>query len=143
MNEKKAVLNNLSFFNFNVRILFYFQILYGLARIRNRYKCTINPLARLGSGYSLLARESESIRLQDGRVCTNIFRCTPSIISANPYIFVGIRSYILISTEKELVWCFINQIGCCNPALSLQINLNLIREKEFSSAYRLLFLRLL
>ena len=94
------------FFNFSVRILFYFQILYGLARIRNRYKCTINPLARLGSGCSLLARESESIRLQDGRVCTNIFRCTPSIISANPYIFVGIRSYILISTEKELVWVF-------------------------------------
>ena len=100
MNEKKAVLNNLGFFLI-FRILFYFQILYGLARIRNRYKCTINPLARLGSGYSLLARESESIRLQDGRVCTNIFPCTPSIISANPYIFVGIRSYILISTEKR------------------------------------------
>ena len=93
MNEKRLFWITWVFFNFNVRILFYFQILYGLARIRNRYKCSINPLARLGSGYSLWVRESESIRLQNRRVCTNIFRCTPSIISANLYIFVGIRSY--------------------------------------------------
>ena len=61
---KKAVLNNLSFslpLNLKVRILLYFQILYGLARIKNRYKCTINKLARLRSGYFLLARARKRV----------------------------------------------------------------------------------